>query len=78
MSADDFDDVPAMRREIQRLNERIERMTDAHFYQLDRLISDRFELAKWVAGHEQANFERAAKAVDAALGDTHWRKGKLS
>lgn len=70
----DFDDVPAMRREIQRLNDKIDRMHDEHFDQCHRLITRCHDMANWIANSANASDEKAGKAVDDTLGDKTWRK----
>ncbi len=65
---EDFDDVPAMRREIQRLNDKIDAMHDRHIEQMEAYITDRIEMAKWIAGHQNASDDKTAAAVDRTLG----------
>lgn len=71
---DDFDDVPALRREIQRLNDKIDRMTDQHCEQIEKYICDRLEMAKWLANVPGASYDKTIKAVSDTLGDTTWQR----
>lgn len=73
---EDFDDVPMLRREIQRLNDKIDAMHDRHIEQLEAHFRDRVEMAKWIACHANASDDKTAAAVDRTLGDTTWRKTK--
>jgi hypothetical protein len=62
-TADDFDDIGAMRREIQRLNEKIDKMHDDHVSQIERYKTDRDEMAKYIVSHPAANNDKALEAA---------------
>lgn len=61
--ADDFDDVPAMRRKIAELHEQIDRMTCDHVSQIERYKTDRDEMAKYIVSHPAANNDKALEAA---------------